>query len=268
MKQLFISLLVFMTLSLALAQSPKVLAAESILLEPISISELTSTSATLNLNTSLDVACLVVFGTDTDFGNMALDSDMGASAHQNHSVIMRGLEPDTDYVYRLQGSDNFGNLYASAVMSFRTPVAAAGPDLGTNVASTTLGASVVDVSSNYGGGANSSSWGANNAIDGQATTEWSSAGDGNNAFITIDLVAKTQVSGFGLWTRTMGTSAEISSFEVENEVGDIYGPFEVDNANGIFDFPIEAEGQSFTFRVTGSNGGNTGVVEVAIYSKQ
>ncbi len=66
----------------------------------------------------------------------------------------------------------------------------------------------------------------------------------------------------------MGSSAEISSFVVENEAGDIYGPFEITNATGIYDFPVEAAGQTFTFRVADSSGGNTGVVELAIYSNQ
>ena len=65
----------------------------------------------------------------------------------------------------------------------------------------------------------------------------------------------------------MGSSAEISAFTVENEQGDVFGPFQIDNATNIFNFAAEASGQSFTFRVSSSSGGNTGAVEVAIYKK-
>lgn len=263
-KILFILLISLVGLSFAQLTS---LPIEPLLDGPIEVSELGSSNATLRINTSLDVACVVIFGEDENFGQMALDADMGADAHANHRVVMRGLKPDTEYVYRFQGSDRDGKFYVSNVMRFRTKVAEAKEDLGKNVALSSLGAKVTDVSSNYADGANDSTWGANNAIDGNPNSEWSSNGNGNDSFITIELAAESEISGFGLWTRTMGSSAEISQFEVVNEFGDSYGPFNISNANGIFDFPVNARGQRFTFKVVDSNGGNTGVVEIAIYSK-
>ncbi len=240
---------------------------EALLDGPIEVTELGSSNATLAINTSLDVACVVVFGEDENFGQMALDADMGADAHANHRVVMRGLKPETQYFYRFQGSDRDGNFYVSKVMSFTTKSAEEKADLGKNIALTSLGAKVVDVSSNYANGDNDSTWGANNAIDGNPNSEWSSNGNGNDSFITIELASESEISGFGLWTRTMGSSAEISQFEVINEFGDSYGPFNISNANGIFDFAVNARGKRFTFKVVDSNGGNTGVVEIAIYAK-
>lgn len=256
-----------LTMSIVFSQAPTVLPAEAILFEPIALSDFNSNSATLELGTKIPVACLVVFGEDENFGSIALDQDMGADAHEHHRVVMRDLKPDTVYYYRLQGSDRNGNFYASQIMSFRSAKAEVGVDLGTNVASSDLGAVISNVSSNFGAGSNDSSWGANNAIDGQARTEWSSNSDGNGAFITVTLPEVTDVSGFGLWTRTMGTSAEISSFTVTNELGEEYGPFDISDASQIYDFPIEGKGQSFTFQVMSSNGGNTGAIELAIYKK-
>lgn len=244
-----------------------ILEAEAILLEPLRPSEVTATGAVVRVSTSIDVACVVVFGETEAFGRMALDQDMGASAHSDHVVAMRNLEPDTEYVFRIQGSDLAGNFYASRTVRFRTLPAAAGPDLGENVARSALGARVAAVSSNFGGGDNGSRWGADNALDGDGGTEWSSDGDGDGAFLSVELPQTESVSGFGLWTRTMGSSAQIASFTVENELGEVYGPFELPDASGMHTFPAEASGRTFTFRVVASSGGNTGAVEVAIFSR-
>jgi hypothetical protein len=246
------------------AQALTSLAAESVLESPIEVSDLTPTSAALRIDSTLDLACVVVYGQDERFGQLALDQDMGGSAHRDHFVIMRGLEPDTEYLYRLQGSDTEGNFYASAVMRFRTPNADAATDVKENLA---LGATVSAVSSNYGGGDNDSSWGANNAIDGDQATEWSSASDGDDAYITVQLAEEVDVGGFGLWTRTMGSSAQIGQFVVESDSGEVFGPFELPDAGGLYEFSVEGRGRSFTFRVVDSSGGNTGVVELAIYPR-
>lgn len=255
-------------LPLALAQpAVPVLEAEAILLEPLRPSDVTATSAVVRVTTAIDVACVVVFGETESFGRMALDQDMGGSAHSDHVVAMRNLEPDTEYAFRIQGSDLAGNLYVSRTVRFRTLEAEAGPDLGENVARTALGARVAGVSSNFGGGDNASRWGADNALDGDGGTEWSSDGDGDDAFLSVELPQTTSVSGFGMWTRTMGSSAQIESFTVENELGELFGPFVLPDAAGMHAFPVEASGRTFTFLVASSSGGNTGAVEVAIFSR-
>lgn len=231
---------------------------------PLAVSDVTSVSATLKVSTTVDLACVVVFGTGKSFGHLALDSDMGASAHRHHRVLMRGLEPDTVYHYRLQGSAPDGTLYASNTMTFRTAAPSSQADsLGVNVATVAQGARVTRVSSQF-----SAAFGAANAIDGNASTEWSSAGDGNAAFITVTLPKSVQVSGFGLWTRTMGSSAQIRRFEVVNQKGDHFGPFDVADATSVHQFAATGTGSSFTFRVLDSSGGNTGAVEVEVLTKQ
>ncbi|MFU8887933.1 MAG: hypothetical protein ACNA8N_04960 [Trueperaceae bacterium] len=238
---------------------------EDVVVGPIEVSEVSSSSATLLVTTSIDLACVVVFGRDATFGDLALDQDMGGAAHRDHRVVMRGLEPDTEYVYRLQGSDPQGNFYASEVRSFRTPPAddaETGAALGVDVATLEAGAAVVATSSDYG-----SAFAGGLAIDGDARSEWSSRGDGDDAFITVRLREAVEVTGFGLWTRTMGSSAQIESFEVVNEHGDVFGPFEVPDAATLHAFAASGRGQEFTFRVVASSGGNTGAVEVAVYTR-
>lgn len=245
----------------ALAQSLRSQPLEPLLETPLVPSEVSATSATLAITTRIDLACVVVYGPDETFGLLALDQAMGASAHRDHRVVLRGLQPDSEVVFRLQGSDPQGNFYASETVRFRTPPAEESADLGTNVATLERGATVVAASSEFG-----SAFAARNAIDDDPASEWSSQGDGNDASLTIELPERVQVSGFGVWTRTMGSSAQIRSFEIENEAGQRFGPFELPDANGLFRFPVEGEGQRFTFRVLDSSGGNTGLVELAIYS--
>ena len=47
------------------------------------------------------------------------------------------------------------------------------------------------VSSNYGNAANNSAYGADDVLDGDPRTEWSSNGDGNHAWIEIELSTET-----------------------------------------------------------------------------
>jgi hypothetical protein len=242
------------------AQSLVALPLADVLALPVEIIDLQATSATVGVLTTVDVACVVVFGTDDTFGSLALDETMEGAAHREHRVVLRGLEPETDYVYRLQGSDPAGNFYVSELLSFRTPAAPAGHGLGVNVATVARGARVLAVSSEFG-----ESWTASRAIDGQPSTAWSSLGDGDDAFITVELPTEVQVSGFGLWTRTMVTSAQILTFQVTTPSGRVFGPFEVPDASMLYAFPAEVVDRRFTFEVLSSSGGNTGAVEVAVF---
>ena len=50
------------------------------------------------------------------------------------------------------------------------------------------------------------------AIDGDLSSQWSSNGDGDKAWIEIDLGKEYPITTIGFLTRTMGTSAQIESF--------------------------------------------------------
>jgi hypothetical protein len=161
------------------------------------------------------------------------------------------------------------------------------PDSIRNLALLSEGARILAVSSNFGTtpSAVSSSFGAEKAIDGLGNTAWSSAGDGNDASISIQLPFPSNLAFVEIHTRTMGTSAQIFEFQVEvsddvNAVGGdgsgnvIAAPScSVLDASRPYKCNLEHEVDSggaknvtvVTFHVVRSSGGNTGAVEIGAY---
>jgi len=136
---------------------------------------------------------------------------------------------------------------------------------GENIALATKGVRVAGVSSNYGRVGVDSAYGANNALDGDPSTEWSTHGDGDNAWIEIELPGETHVTSLGFWTRTMGTSAEIFSFRVVTDRGEVYGPFTLADASAVHYFDTDLIATRLRFEAVNSSGGNTGAVEIEVY---
>jgi hypothetical protein len=66
----------------------------------------------------------------------------------------------------------------------------------------------------------------------------------------------------------MGTSAQISSFQVVADGGKTYGPFKLDDASGIHYFPVDFTAQKLRFEAVDTSGGNTGAVEIEVYGEQ
>jgi len=207
------------------------------------------TAATIRVTTTIDAACSVVFGTDPTFGRIATDTDMAGGGHIDHGPLLGGLTPDTTYLYRLQGTGADGTLYQSRILSFRTPAAAAaGEDL-------TGAATIAEVSSEYGAG-----FAAGNAIDGDLATEWSSAGDGDGAFITLDLGARRAIGSGAFVSRSMADGSAITeTFTLtadDVEVGTFpAGPGPV---------ALTLSAQVLRFDVASSTGGNTGAREIMV----
>jgi hypothetical protein len=209
-------------------------------------------AAVLEVDTSIDVACSVIYGTDESFGSIAVDNDMGGGAHSDHRPLLGGLEPDTAYVYRLQGTAPDGTIYVSEIMTFTTPAAAEGPE---NLA---LGATVRGVSSEW-----SDAFAAERAFDGDPTSEWSSRGDGDDAWVEIDLGAPQAIGDLIFRTRSMSDgSATTASYRVTAD-GVPYGPFPADQPIAeLGDLGVVA--QVLRFDVETSTGGNTGAVEIVV----
>lgn len=213
-------------------------------------------SATVRLNTTIDLVCAVAYGPTNGLGALATDTDMAGGGHRDHSPILVGLEPDSDYFYRLQGVAADGRLFVSDLMTFTT---GAGSDATTPAPNIAGGASVVDVSSEFSG-----AFAAANAVDGDLATEWSSAGDGNDAFITIDLQFPADVVGVGFRTREMSDGTSITnSFTVTVDGEETFGPFQA--GPGLAVIPVSFFGQIIRFDVESSTGGNTGAVEIEVY---
>ena len=239
---------------------------EKILSKGPTFSDINPNSATVLIDTGVPVVCAAAYGTTTAYGQLATDSDMAGGPHENHHPLLSGLQPDTDYHVRLQGVGEDGTLYRSQDYMFRTAKGNASETrpAGTNLALVAGGAKIAGVSSNYGGD-NTGSYGANNAIDGNPATQWSSNGDGNKAWIEIELPAKAHITNIGFWSRTMGSSAEIRTFRVIADGGQAYGPFALADAGSIHYFAIDFTAKRLRFEAVDTSGGNTGAVEIEVY---
>ena len=139
--------------------------------------------------------------------------------------------------------------------------------LGINLASPENGASVAAVSSNFGGGGIYSTFGAANAIDGDTATEWSSASDGDTAWIDVELASETNITSVGFWTRTMGDTAQVNSFQVTTDRDETYGPFTVNDATTIYRFDTQFTARRLRFELLDTSGGNTGALEIEVYGE-
>lgn len=240
------------------APAAAVLAAEDVFEDAPAIEvDPSGTSATLSVTTDLEMACAVVFGQSEALGDgIATDADMGGGAHTTHAAVMRDLEPDTLYYYRVQGSGSDGRLYQGELGSFRTPAAGPSDALGPNVA---LDAQVTQVSSEF-----SSAFAGANAVDGDSSTEWSTDGDGDDASLTLDLGQETDVVGFGYRSRSMSDgTAVVDSYTVTVD-GSVLGPFPA--GAGLVVSAAEVRGQVLTFDAVTTSGGNTGATEIEVYS--
>jgi len=179
---------------------------------------------------------------------------MDGGAHQEHAPLLTGLEPDTEYRYVLQGSDTAGRLYRSETMTFTTPPASQAA-AGTNVA---VDATVVAASSEFSDG-----FAAERAIDGDLGTEWATAGDGDDAWIEIDLGGVTGLVGVRLRSRSMtdGTSI-IEQYTVTVDGGEPLGPFDAGD-----EAEVAVSGQRLRIDAVTTTGGNTGAVEIEVYAQ-
>lgn len=232
------------------------------------VEDLASTRAVIRFETSRETTCEVEWGLSMDAMNTtATDPNMepGTFAMQ-HEVPLEDLSPDTMIFFRAKATDPRGQIYYSEVMSFRTQMGDAGPAR-VNVALMSMGSSIVDKSSNFGNMADDGTWGANNAIDGSMSTEWSSNGDGDDAWVMIDLGQMRDLEAFGFRSRKMtdGTSI-ITSVQVTFDGDVTMGPFETPDPDQRYVFAIApTRARRVRIDVVTSTGGNTGVKEIELF---
>ena len=213
------------------------------------------TTAGFSVATNIPVACAVIYGTDDAFGSIAVDNDMQGGAHVDHGPLLTGLAPDTDYQYVLQGSDAAGTIYRSEVLTFRTPLAV-DTGFGPNVATT---GTVSAASSEFSG-----AFAATNAIDGDLGTEWSTDGDGDDAWIEIDLGETQQITAVAFRTRQMTDGTAITdtfSITIDDQ---LFGPFAAGPDPVVLD--VATPGRIVRIDANDTTGGNTGATEIEIFS--
>ena len=63
----------------------------------------------------------------------------------------------------------------------------------------------------------------------------------------------------------MGSSAQIFSFRVITDRGEVHGPFELAGAGSIHYFDAVFTARRLRFETVSTSGGNTGVVEIEVY---
>lgn len=217
--------------------------------------------AIFRVETTEPMICAIVWGETEALGNFNNSLAMTGTGITQHDVVLPGAEPGATYFFKVQGTTADGTLYASELATFTLPEAepaAADVDHGENLA---LRAVIVGVSSEF-----SDSWVAANAIDGDMGTEWSTSGDGDSGFISIDLGAEADITGVEFITRSMADGSAITdTYWVVIDEGERFGPFPAGTPATPAFQAIEASGRVITFEIESSTGGNTGAVEIEVY---
>ena len=221
------------------------------------------------VTTTEPMICTIVWGETDEFGNFHHSLAMNGTGIIDHDVVLPGAEQGVEYTFRVQGSTADGTQYRSETGTFTIPVAdatvgddAMGEEMAVHGANLALESTIVGASSTFGPG-----WEPENAIDGDTTTEWATAGDGDSGFITIDLGSPQDVVGVEFLTRRMldGT-ATTEMYTVTVDGGETFGPFPAGSpANPDFT-ALEFSGQQIRFDIDTSTGGNVGAVEVAVFA--
>lgn len=220
------------------------------------------TRGIFRVTTSEPMICAIVWGEDDTFGRFNNSQSMNGTGIIEHDVALPDVEPGTEYRFLVQGTTADGTLYRSEISSFAIEGgdAAAGVELpaGENVAT---GAVVVDASSSF-----SDSFVPELALDGDLGTEWSTRGDGDGAFLVVDVGAPVDLGAVEFVTRSMSDgSAVTETFTVSADGGEPLGPFPAGTPATRRPSDITLRGQVFRFEVVSSTGGNVGAVEVGLY---
>jgi hypothetical protein len=216
-------------------------------------------SAVVQVQTSPPTVCAIAYGRTASLGSIADDPTMGGTAISRHVVVLSGLAPGTTYRYRLTATDAQGLVFQTSNLgTFTTPSHPSTP--GQDVA---VGATVVAVSSQW-----SSAFRAANAVDGNLSTEWASDGDGDRAFITIDLGRPRKITGVAFITREMSDGSAITrTFAVVVDGHKRYGPFPAGNRVDLRVARVSFTARRLRFEVVESTGGNTGAAEIEVFSR-
>lgn len=234
------------------------------------VEELSATRAVVRFDTSRPTSCHAEFGTDAgQLDRSATDPDMAeGELSLDHEVPLEDLVGETAYTWRAVAVDAAGETHVSEPQSFTTP-ASLGVEDWVNVALAAEGTRIAGKSSNWAGGADESSFGALNAIDGQMATEWSSDGDGDEAWLELELGQARRLIGFGYRSRMMTDGSSIvTSAELLVDGETRLGPFATPEHTRVyrFEFAAPLDATRVRLQVRSSTGGNTGAREIQLFT--
>ena len=221
------------------------------------------------VRTTEPMICAIVWGETEEFGNFNNSLAMNGTGIIDHDVVLPGAQQGVEYFFRVQGTTADGKQYRSEIGTFTIPVTdsadgedATGDEMAVHGANLALEATVAEASSSFGPG-----WEPENAIDGDTETEWATAGDGDEGFITIDLGSPQEVVGVEFLTRRMldGT-ATTEMYTITVDDGETFGPFPAGTPADPGFTALEFSGQQIRFDVETSSGGNVGAVDLGVFA--
>jgi hypothetical protein len=235
------------------------------------IEEVGMTRAVVRFDTDVPASCEVQYGLSRDrLDATATDPDMepGTLALM-HSVALEDLSPEATYYVRARATDAGGQTVYSSIVEFKT---VDGDDVTaglTNVALLAEGTTVVEVSSNWGGGENDSSYGIHNALDGSESTEWSSNGDGNGAWVLLDFGQPRTITHFAYRSRMMLDGTSIVTRVRVLVDGIELGLYDTPDHTVRYVFELAeplTEVQQVRVEAVETTGGNTGAREIQFFA--
>lgn len=237
-----------------------------------------------HVTTTIPMICSITWGETEELGNQNNSLSMDGTGIEQHDVVLPGGEAGTRYFFTVQGADAQGNLYRSELLTVTIPDTGSavlpqgaedfelsdegGPSPGAGRATETeavgenlaLGATVTEVSSQFG-----DAFAAENAIDDDLSTEWSTRGDGDDAFLELDLGEPRRIAGVAFLTRSMADTTAITSTYTVTVDGRRFGPFDAGNARASIPSDLgDVTGRIVRFDVDRSSGGNTGALELRV----
>ena len=237
------------------------------------VEEISAGRAVIRFSTSRPTTCEAEYGRAANrLDQIAVDPNMGPDAFAlDDEVSLEDLTPGTIYYYRARAVDAEGRIFLSTVDQFTTEPLEQSQQPLVNVALRTAGTTVADVSSNFGGADIEATWGAYQAIDGQMATAWATHGDGDSAFVTLDLGRQRTLVRFGFRSRQMADGSSIvTRVRLLFDDSSTAGPFDTPDPGQVYLFDLTPSVTTRTVRVetVASTGGNTGAREIQLFSAE
>lgn len=235
------------------------------------VEELGPNRAVVRFDTDVPSSCELQYGLAMATLDMtATDPNMSpGELALVHEVALEDLTPDTTYYFRAKAMDGDLRTFYSDIIEFKTPSGDDPTAFMTNVALVAEGTTVVDVSSNWGGGNNDSSFGIHNALDGNQATEWSSNGDGDNAYVVLDFGQDRTITHFAYRSRMMTDGSSIvKRVQVIVDGGEaVLGPFDTPDhtLRYVFELAEPVTARQVRVEAVDTTGGNTGAKEIQFF---